>query len=56
MIEGLSDKFRMIAEEHDRVVHVLEKTLENVTDEETKDNILQLLADLKGSHTEEDLE
>lgn len=47
MIEGLSRKFRLIADEHNRVIMALEGLLSHISDEETRKNIETLLGDLK---------
>lgn len=47
MIEGLSKKFQSIADEHERVIGVLEGSLTVISDEQIKKNIESLLEELK---------
>jgi len=47
MIEGLSNKFQSIADEHERVIGVLEGSLTAIADDQIKKNIESLLEELK---------
>lgn len=47
MIEGLSKKFQSIADEHERLIGVLEGSLSVIADEQVKKNIESLLEELK---------
>jgi methyl-accepting chemotaxis protein len=47
MIENLSRKFQVIAEDHDRVIRILEQSLTNIADEPARKSIEDLLNGLK---------